>query len=265
MRRVERLTPHLVRVVLGGDFTGFAPQHADSYVKLLFAPPGVSWPDPLDVAAVREQRPREEWPLLRTYTVRAFDAGRGELTVDLVVHGDEGLAGPWADRAQPGDVIHLLGPGGGYRPDPAADWHLLVGDDSALPAIAAALERLPADAVARVVVEVGSAADELPLPTPAADVTVRWVHRDTGGPGALVAAARQAQRPAGTPHAFLHGEADAVRQLRRWARTELGVPAERLSASGYWRRGRTDEAWRAEKQEWNEAVAQDEASASAGR
>ncbi|WP_459645613.1 siderophore-interacting protein [Kineococcus sp. NUM-3379] len=256
--RREDLTPHVVRLVLGGDLAGFAPGFADSYVKLLFGVPGVAYPEPLDVAEVRRTHPREHWPRPRTYTVRAFDAGRGELTLDVVVHGDEGLAGPWAAAARPGDVVHLLGPGGSYLPDPAADWHLLVGDDSALPAIAAALGHLPAGVPARVVVEVAGPGDEQPLPT-AADAVVRWVHRSAGGgPEALVRAARDLDLPAGTPHAFLHGEADVVRRLRRWARAELGVPRELLSASGYWRRGRTDEDWRAEKPGWNQAVEADE-------
>ena len=261
-----RPTPHLVRLVLGGDFDGFDPSaHADAYVKLLFPVPGVAYAEPFDVQAVRRDHPREEWPRPRTYTVRSFDAARGELTVDVVVHGDEGLAGPWAAAARPGDAIHVLGPGGGYAPEREADWHLLVGDDSALPAIAVALERLPAGAPARVVVEVEGPADEQELPT-RADAVVRWVHRSAGGgPDALVRAAQELDRPAGLPHAFLHGEADAVRRLRRWARLELGVPKELLSASGYWRRGRTDEDWRAEKPEWNRAVEQDEQAASAAR
>ncbi|PPK97910.1 NADPH-dependent ferric siderophore reductase [Kineococcus xinjiangensis] len=261
--RAGRLTPHVVRVVLGGEFDDFEPRFTDSYVKLLFGVPGASYPDPLDMAAVRRDHPREEWPRPRTYTVRAFDAERGELTLDLVVHGDAGLAGPWAAAVRPGDVIHLLGPGGAFTPAPEADWHLLVGDDSALPAIAVILGKLPAGVPARVVVEVEGPEDEQPLPT-AADALVRWVHRSAGGGrDALVRAARELPRPEGTPHAFLHGEADAVRQLRRWARLELGVPKELLSASGYWRCGRSDEDWRAEKQDWNRAVELDEQDASA--
>ena len=154
--RTERLTPHMIRVVLGGDgLADFgAGAYTDHYVKLLFPRPGVAYPVPMDMTAVRRDFPREQWPRQRSYTVRSWDAGARELTIDFVYHGDEGLAGPWAAAARPGDEVMFLGPGGAYAPSPDADWHLLVGDESALPAIAAAVERLPAGAPARVFVEV---------------------------------------------------------------------------------------------------------------
>ncbi|MGF0116137.1 siderophore-interacting protein [Promicromonospora sp. Marseille-Q5078] len=246
---VRRLTPHLVRVTIAGpelaelDPTG----HTDSYVKLVLG----------ELADGR--------PLLRAYTVRAarHTTQGPEWDLDLVVHGDEGVGGPWATRVAPGEAVTFMGPGGGYAPAPQAPWHLLVGDDSALPAIAAALEALPAGAVAHAVVEVPGPEDELPLET-AADLTLTWVHRGHGGDaGALAATVRAAHAagsfPAGAPDVFLHGEAGCVRDLRRWVRAELEVPRELLSASGYWRRGSDDEDWRARKRDWNAAVDQDDA------
>ena len=186
--RTSRPTPHLVRVVLGGDgLAGFAPTFADAYVKLVLPPAGAPYTAPFDMDAVQAEHPREWWPCLRTYTVRGWDPVAGELVLDVVVHGDEGLAGPWAQAARPGDLVQLLGPGGAYAPSGDVDWHLLAGDETALPAIAASLERLPAGAVARVFVEVADAAEEQPLP-PAPGVELTWVHR-AGLPGeALVAA-----------------------------------------------------------------------------
>ncbi|MGY1636208.1 siderophore-interacting protein [Geodermatophilus sp. SYSU D00742] len=256
--RTSRPTPHLVRLVLGGPgLAGFAPTFTDSYVKLVLPPAGAPYTAPFDVEQVRSEQPAELWPCLRTYTVRAWDAEQGELTLDVVVHGDEGVAGPWAVAARSGDVVQLLGPGGAYLPADDVDWHLLVGDETALPAIAASLERLPAGTAARVFVEVDDAAEEQDLDTPAG-VEVEWVHR-AGAPGAaLVAAVLTAELPEGEVHAFVHGEAGFVRDLRRFLRVERLVPRERLSASGYWRRGRTDEGWRAEKAEWNAAVEADE-------
>ncbi len=257
--RTERITPEVVRVVLGGeDLADLRAVHADSYVKLLFPPAGVVYDEPLDVAAIRESRPRTEWPVLRTYTVRAVDAERGEVTVDFVVHGDEGIAGPWAAAARPGDEVHLMGPGGAYSPDPAAPWHLLVGDASALPAIAASLERVPAGVPAVAVLQVHGPAEHQALPCPG-ELRVHWLHGDGPDPEGLVALLRSLELPPGAPHAFLHGEADCVRAVRRWARTELGVPRELLSASGYWRRGRTEEGWREEKQDWAASVDSDDA------
>jgi NADPH-dependent ferric siderophore reductase len=256
--RTSRPTPHLVRVVLGGEgLTGFAPEHTDAYVKLVLPPADAPYTAPFDMDAVQAEHPREWWPCLRTYTVRGWDPVAGELVLDVVVHGDEGLAGPWAQAARPGDLVQLLGPGGAYAPSRDVDWHLLAGDETALPAIAASLERLPAGAVARVFVEVADAAEEQPLP-PAPGVELTWVHR-AGPPGeALVAAVRGAALPAGSLHAFVHGEAGFVRELRRFLRVERSVPREQLSASGYWRLGRTDEGWRAEKAQWNAAVEADE-------
>ncbi|WP_348593741.1 siderophore-interacting protein [Sanguibacter sp. 25GB23B1] len=250
MVRTERIAEHMVRLVLAGDGlalldpTGFT----DRYVKLQFAP------------EIEGQRER-----LRTYTVRRWDSARGEITLDFVVHGDEGIAGPWAARAQPGDEISFLGPGGAYAPAVDADWYLFIGDESALPAIAAALEVLPEAARAKVFVEVGTTSDEMPLATVAAPVEgdlVTWVHRDAAEPGitpSLVEVVCSWDLPPGTPDVFLHGDAGFVRDLRRYLRLEHAVPAARMSASGYWRRGRTEETWRSEKREWNAAVEADEA------
>ncbi|MFI9272195.1 siderophore-interacting protein [Kitasatospora sp. NPDC052896] len=254
--RTERITPHMVRLVLGG--TGLetfdATEFTDHYIKVLFAPEGVSYPEPFDLARIREEFPREQWPLTRTYTVRAWDPGLRELTVDFVVHGDEGLAGPWAARARIGETVHFLGPGGGYAPDPAADWHLLAGDESALPAIAAALERMPADAVVHAFVEIADAAEEQKIVSPAG-VEVNWLHRGERPVGeALIEAVGALDFPTGTVSAFVHGEAGFVKELRRRLRMEHGIPRERLSISGYWRFGQSDEAWRATKREWNAQV-----------
>nr|BFE70881.1 hypothetical protein GCM10020092_041820 [Actinoplanes digitatis] len=121
-----------------------AGEFTDHYVKLYFPPPGTTYPEPFDLAVIRETMPRERQPLVRTYTVRRWLPEVPELWIDFVVHGDAGIAGPWAAGARPGDPVRFMGPGGGYAPDPDADWHLLADDESALPAIAVALERMPA-------------------------------------------------------------------------------------------------------------------------
>jgi NADPH-dependent ferric siderophore reductase len=257
--RTTRPTPHLVRVVLGGDgLAGFAPEHTDSYVKLLFPPPGASYAAPFDLDEVQERLPREQWPSTRTYTVRSWDAAAGELTVDVVVHGDEGVAGPWAVAARPGDTLQMFGPGGAYTPAADAGWHLLAGDETALPAISAALAALPAGARAEVFVEVAGPEEQQPLPG-GPGVRVTWVRRGRAPGVALVAAVVGADLPGGDVHAFVHGEAGAVRELRRFLRSGLGVPRERMSVSGYWRLGSTEDRWQAEKREWNAAVEAEEA------
>ncbi|MFD5527934.1 siderophore-interacting protein [Streptomyces virginiae] len=246
----------MVRLVLGGEgLADFgAGEYTDHYVKLLFAPEGVTYPAPWDLERIRGDFPRAQWPRQRAYTVRNWDALHRELTLDFVVHGDEGLAGPWAARAQPGDLVRFLGPGGAYTPDPAAGWHLLVGDESALPAIAAAMERMPVGARVHAIVEIDGPADELKVATPDGVVPV-WLHRGDRPVGeALVEAVQALEFPSTDVHAFVHGEAGFVKDLRRHLRLERGIAREHLSISGYWRLGETDEGWRAIKRDWNATV-----------
>ncbi|GKQ34807.1 siderophore-interacting protein [Streptomyces sp. A012304] len=252
--RTERLTPHMQRVVLGGkglaEFT--AGTCTDHYVKLLFGPEGVTYPEPFDLERIRAEFPREQWPVTRTYTVRHWDAEHRELTLDFVLHGDQGLAGPWAARVQPGETVRFMGPGGAYAPDPAADWHLLAGDESALPAIAAALESLPSGAVAHAFIEVAGPEEEQKIDS---DVEVVWLHRGDRPVGEkLVEAVRALEFPEGRLHAFVHGEAAGVKELRRLLRVELAIPREDLSISGYWRLGHDEDGWQAAKREWNARV-----------
>ncbi|MFT2815524.1 siderophore-interacting protein [Leifsonia sp. A12D58] len=280
--RTERITPHMVRVVFGGDSLADFPMAesapTDSYVKLIFAPSGAPYAVPYDVEQAKLDHPTEFWPVLRTYTVRRWDAALGELSIDFVVHGDEGVAGPWAAAAQPGDELYVRGPGGAYSPRADAGWHLFVGDDSALPAIARALEALPATATAVAVIEVGTAADEYPLVT-AAQLEVTWVHRDEQGitgsgadvesdtdpDAAIVAVVRDLPFPEGQVHAFVHGAAGFVREIRRFLRVDKAVPREFLSISGYWKRGLAEDGWRSAKREWSAPVDAAEAQLDATR
>ncbi|MFJ8703387.1 siderophore-interacting protein [Streptomyces ardesiacus] len=252
--RTERLTPHMQRVVLGGE--GLAAFSADTctdhYVKLLFPAGGATYPEPFDMERIREDFPREQWPVTRTYTVRHWDAEHREMTLDFVIHGDEGLAGPWATRVRPGEKIHFMGPGGAYAPDPAADWHLFAGDESALPAIARSLEALPDGARAFAFVEVEGPEEEQKIDS---DVEVVWLHR-AGRPAGqtLVEAVRALDFPGGRLHAFVHGEAACVKELRRYLRVEREIPREDLSISGYWRLGHNEDGWQASKREWNARI-----------
>jgi NADPH-dependent ferric siderophore reductase len=258
--RVEQLTPHMVRVVVGGPgLAGLrAGEFTDHYIKVLFPPAGVDYPEPFDVAVIRETLPREQWPLVRTYTIRKWLPEAGEMWVDFVVHGDAGIAGPWAARAKPGEKFRFTGPGGGYAPDPAAGWHLLAGDESALPAIAAALAAMPAGARAYAFLEVADEAEEQKLET-TADAVITWLPRGSRPIGeALVAAVRELDFPAGQVQAFVHGEATFVKQLRAHLRLQRGLPMSTLSISGYWRRGLNEDGWQSTKREWNQAVEQEQ-------
>jgi NADPH-dependent ferric siderophore reductase len=221
---------------------------------VLFPQDGVAYPEPFDMGVIRETMPRGSWPVVRTYTIRRWLPEAGEMWVDFVVHGDAGVAGPWAMRARPGDPFRFMGPGGGYAPSPDAGWHLLAADESALPAVAAALEAMPAGAPVRAFIEVADAAEEQKLETPA-DAEITWLHRGDRTVGeALVEAVRGYAFPAGRLHAFVHGEAAFVKELRRYLRVDRAVPLDQLSISGYWRRGMNEDGWQSSKREWNEQV-----------
>lgn len=232
----EQLSPGMVRLhfrsddlsaFLGNDFT-------DRYVKLIFGDP--------------ELLAQGERPTMRTYTVIDPDPVTGTLAIDFVVHGTEGIAGPWASTALPGDTISVRGPSGAYAPDPTADWHLFAGDEAAIPAIRQSLAALPSDAQGYAVVEVGSAAKELPLPAPAG-MGLHWLHRDDPASPGLAAAVRDLPWRDGRVDVFVHGEAQAVMKEIRPHLVAQGVDPRAASISGYWRRGLVDEEFRAWKRE----------------
>ncbi|WP_299050976.1 siderophore-interacting protein [uncultured Nocardioides sp.] len=256
-----RLTPSMVRVVLGGEgLTGFAMPEGDptdTYVNLAFPPAGASYGPVFDPKALRDL-PREDQPLRRRYTVRSWDAASGELTIDFVVHGDAGVAGPWAAAASPGDVLVFQGPSGGYRPRPDAERYLMVGDESALPAIAASVEVVPAGRPLTVLLVCDGPEHELALTTDA-DLDVRWLHRSADGAGTeLVDALREVDLPAGADVCtFVHGEAEEIRAIRKHLLTEVGMGRADMSCSPYWRRTMDDEAWRAVKKDFVAAMEQD--------
>ncbi|HEY9565784.1 MAG TPA: siderophore-interacting protein [Nocardioides sp.] len=223
----EWLSPHLVRVVAGGSgFAQFTDNGStDHYVKIQFE----------DVT--------------RTYTLRWVDAAAQRLAIDFVVHGDQGLAGPWAASAQAGDVLRFSGPGGAWSPDPAVDWHLFAGDSSALPAIGSAIDALPADAhgVAHLAVEDSAEVIDLPAPE---GIELRWLFHSPAGrdPSLLATSIASTPWPEGRVGVFAHGERESMKAIRALLR-ERSVPREDISLSGYWAHGRTEDRFQAEKRE----------------
>jgi NADPH-dependent ferric siderophore reductase len=237
--RTEQVTPHLTRIVLGGGgFDTFTPNDfTDAYVKIAFVPGNVdvaALPQPLTLDSFKTLAV-EAQPPVRTYTVRRVDAERREIAIDFVVHGEHGVAGPWAVAATPGQPAYLMGPSGAYAPDPAADWHLLAGDEAAVPAISAALEALPDNAIGQVFIEVAGPEDEIELTAPSG-VDIQWIHRGsradlvcediTGDHAPLIEAVKGASWLPGQVQVFIHGEAQTVmHNLRPYIRKERGVDA----------------------------------------
>jgi NADPH-dependent ferric siderophore reductase len=261
------LTPALVRVVLeGGDLDRFAMVEAtDAYVNLAFAPAGAPYDAVFEPTEVRATHAKQWWPARRRYTVRSWDPTSRTLTIDFVVHGDAGVAGSWAARARVGDVLVLEGPAGGYRPDPGADWLLMVGDESALPAIAASLEQVQPGTMTVVRLLCDGPEHEVELDSPGT-LALAWVHRlgDGRDDELLHEAVRDIPYLRGRAHAFVHGEATEIRPIRKHLLVERGLSRADMSCSPYWRRDMTDEAWRAVKRDFVSAMEADVAPQSEG-
>ena len=257
VRATRRLTPTLVRVVLeGGTLTDLVmPEATDAYVNVAIPPAGCAVRR--GVRPARGARPAPEGRLARPPSLHGAVVGPvgAVLTLDFVVHGDTGVAGPWAGAVAPGDVLVFEGPSGGYLPDPGADWHLLVGDESALPAIAASLEALPDGARAVVRLVCDGPEHEIEL-TSRGEVDLEWLHRrgDAGDDDLLVAAVEALAFPEGRVHAFVHGEAVEIRKIRKHLLTDRGLSRGDMSCSPYWRRDMTDEAWRQVKRDFVAAM-----------
>src|ERR1700722_14509213 len=249
----EQLSPHTVRITAGGP--GFDAlrmnEFTDKYAKILFVDPALGLTPPYDLAALRESLPPAQQPVTRTYTLRRADPQRQELTIDFVVHGDEGIAAPWAARAEPGDLLTMSGAGGAYRPDPASDWHLLAGDESALPAICSALEALPDDARGLAYLETSDPGEYLDAKPPTG-VEVVWLHRPHPGspPGLLAGAVLAGPWLPGRADVFAHGERESMKAVRAALKTQLRLgDGDQVSVSGYWAAGRTEDVFQSENRQ----------------
>lgn len=210
--RVDSLGPNLRSVVFtGAALDGFVSASFDDHVKLFLDDGG---------DGVR-----------RDYTPRRYDAAARELTIEFDLHAT-GPAARWAAQAQPGQRATIAGPRGSFVIAPDHDWHLLVGDETALPAIARRLEELPADTRAIVVLQVADPADRRVLPS-AAEVDLHWV----ADAEALIAAVRALPLPAGEGYVWCAGEAAAMAALRRVLVDEKGHPRDAVRAAAYWKRG----------------------------
>jgi NADPH-dependent ferric siderophore reductase len=228
--RVEVLSPAMRRITLtGAELEGFAPAGPASYIKLIFPEPGQTEPT----------RPLPDGPRavsMRTYTPLAVRPEALEVDVDFVLHG-EGPASSWAAQATVGQVLFLMGPGPGYAVDADATQHLLIADDSALPAVETILAALPATARASVLLEVIADDEERPLHSPA-QLDVRWLARGTDhrAAGLPTEKALRALPPiAADTRIYLACEAAAMRRIRQLLIGELGVDRSRIVGRGYWK------------------------------
>ncbi|MGW7079747.1 siderophore-interacting protein [Streptomyces sp. NPDC054866] len=249
---ITRITPRMARVTFEADHlddsVGLTP---DQQLKLCFPRPGQErpvLPEQSDDATGWYQAflaiPEDERPWMRSFTLRRRVPGTNTVEVDFVLHGDSGPASAWAGAARPGDRLGMVGPSALYAGPvsltdsiASADWLLLVGDETALPAIGTLLEALPERTRAQVYIEVADRAEQQTFQT-AGDVTLHWLHRDgtqAGRSEALIDAVRGAEFPPGRPFAWLAGEAGGVRTLRRHLVNDRGLDKRAIDFSGYWR------------------------------
>lgn len=258
----RRISPGMLRVTFGGDgLETLVSGGRDQRLKLFLPHPGQDVPV---LPAVLDQDWYGRWramdpearAVMRTYTVREARPGPAELDIDFALHGDLGPASRWALRATPGDPVSLLAPvvadngGVDFQPPAEADWVLLAGDDTALPAIAGILRWLPAGTRVHAWIEVAHREDRIAPPT-LADLNLTWLvraERPAAVPASdtLAQAVRAARLPTGLPYAWIAGEAAGVRALRRHLVGERGLDRRAVSFTGYWRRGASEDQLLAE-------------------
>ncbi len=224
VQAAERLTPRMIRVTLkGDDLAGFVSAGHDDHVKLFFPTAGQDGAEP---------------PLMRDYTPRRYDAAAGTLVVDFALH-EAGPATQWAAQAAPGDTLQIGGPRGSFVVTDDFEWYLLVGDETALPAIGRRLEELRPGVRALVVAAVAGPEEEQAFES-RAELDVHWVYRPLAratDSTSLLQAIAALTLPLGDGYAWVAGESLTAKAIRRYLVAERGLPKAWVKAAGYWRSG----------------------------
>ena len=239
VKRITELSPSMRRITLtGDDLDGFLSASFDDHVKLMV--PEKSG-DELNLPILGESglvfdenRPR---PAMRDYTPRHYNADANELDIDFVLHHD-GPATVWATQAQVGHTLGVAGPRGSFVVPTAFDWHVLIGDETALPAISRRLEELPASAKALVIIKIDRDDSRIELIS-RAKLEVHWVTEadvDAAGIGALEAAVRGLTLPEGEGYIWAAGEYSDIKAVRQYIADEWVIDKSRIRASSYWRK-----------------------------
>ncbi|NYT37778.1 siderophore-interacting protein [Allopusillimonas soli] len=240
VKRVASLNPYLLRITFTGpDLHDFISPGFDDHVKI-FLPPSIQ-----DGLVLPELGPKglvfpegQPRPVSRDYTPRRFDAQKLELDIDFVLHG-HGPGASWAAQARPGQTVGIGGPRGSFIIPHDYDWHLLIGDETALPAVARRLEALPEEARILAVLETRHPDARIPLATHS-DPTIHWAYRGagyTGGMSVMERVVRRLQLPEGEGYVWAAGESAVVRSIRAYLVEECGIDKQHIRAASYWRQG----------------------------
>ncbi|KUL38220.1 siderophore-interacting protein [Streptomyces regalis] len=250
--RTQRLGPSMVRVTFGGeDLAHFFSDGCDQSLSLFLPHPGQTEPQvPIELGdgwwQGWRELPDDVRAVMRSYTLRALRRNPDEIDIDFVLHTPAGPASRWAAQAAPGDRVLLLGPAVAdnrairFRPAEDTDLVVLWGDETAVPAVSAILESLPAGTLARVWLEVHDAGDIQDLASEA-DAEITWLVQES----ALDAIRATQLPPAERPYVWIAGESGSVKALRRHFVRERGIDRRQVTFVGYWRHGMTEEQLRA--------------------
>lgn len=236
--RVQALTPHLIRVTFtGDDLHDFESASFDDHIKVFFPAPGTGQLSLPTVGPDGPIFPEGERPVMRDFTPRRFDRAAGELDIEFALH-EAGPATSWAMQAQPGQTLGIGGPRGSLVIPAGFDWHLLIGDETALPAIARRLEELPAATRVIAIIEVADPSAHMTFASNA-DLRAVWCYRsESDGRGkALLEAVRATDLPQGDGYVWAAGESASMRTLRQHLVAERGIDKKRIRAAAYWRQG----------------------------
>jgi NADPH-dependent ferric siderophore reductase len=241
---IEDIAPGFRRIIFKGERLERYDRNDQLHCRLIFQPRGTekpSWP-------MLDHRGHVVWPdaqavPTRVYTIRNIDPVKQEITIDFALHRNPGPATTWAMNAQRGDIAGILGPAAeGPKP---AKFHILIGDETALPGMARILELLPPNAAGHVFVEVDTRDTAPPLDCPAS-ISITWLCRSGASPGTttlLEEAIRTVKWPEDLADAFLWGgcEHKAFSAIYRYLRKEIALPRDRFVLYSHWHRSLSEE------------------------
>ena len=237
--RVQPLTPHLIRVTLtGDDLHDFESASFDDHIKVFFPAPDADKPVLPEAGpngpVFPEDQPR---PVARDFTPRRYDRAARELDIEFAMH-EAGPAASWAAQAKVGQYLGIGGPRGSLVIPAGFDWHLLIGDETALPAIARRLQELPAGTRVAAVLEVADPSARIDFDTQA-ELHAVWRYRsDSPYRGdALLQAVRETYLPDGEGYVWAAGESATMRAVRYHLCTQRGIDKSRIRAASYWKQG----------------------------
>lgn len=241
VRRIVELSPAMRRITLAGDdLAGFLSASFDDHVKLIVPDTQGDKPHmPVLGESGLVFDPDRPKPAMRDYTPRRYNPDTNELDIDFVLHHD-GPATNWAQQASVGDAIGIAGPRGSFVVPTGFDWHLLIGDETAIPAIARRLEELPSNSQAIALIKTGPVDAKMEFESQCS-LDLRWISVDEHSTeNAFETAMRELTLPKGEGYVWAAGEYNDIKSIRQYLVDEAGITKDRIRAASYWRKSAPD-------------------------